>query len=146
MPTEYILNNLNSEVSCFCGSVYGDSLRRVREESDVLIIVESFDKKYKNLLSTALSTKVPEYLASGKIILAIGPDYSAAISYIRANNAGYCLTSIDKRDILNMLDLILQDNLDNKMRKIQNALRLARSRHNTTEVSLSIMREIEKII
>lgn len=138
------IQNKLEQAGCakFCGAVDHGQLNELRRKTDILVLVESFDKKYKELLSTAVSTKVPEYLASGKIILAIGPAYSASISYIKDHNAGYCITNLSKCEILGVLDKISHDPQKEKIQKIDNALELAISRHNKKRNSKLIMQSI----
>src|SRR5690606_16737246 len=73
--------------------------------SDILLHIESFRKKFKAKTLRALSTKIPDYLASGKLILAIGPSGIESIEYLRKNKAAYIISDIDKIyvSILNLI-------------------------------------------
>ena len=106
--------NLNTvkklEKNCCCtykGSVFGKKLEKIVDEANVLVHVESFDKKYKNLLETAISTKIPEYMRSGKEILVVGPSYSASVDYIFRHKIGSCITEKDIKSIPEILHKML---------------------------------------
>lgn len=93
-PQEGVLRKLHRPpYSRFMGSVGPDDLIETMNKYDVLVHVESFGlrERYKTRLS--ISTKIPEYLASGKIILAIGPPEVASIKYLDTNRVGYVVTS-----------------------------------------------------
>ncbi len=64
---------------------------------DVPVHVESFtaiDSQYTRL---SISTKIPQYMASGKPILAIGPKGLSSIKYIERTNSG--LVCVNEHDI-----------------------------------------------
>ena len=55
---------------------------------DVLLHVESFDPVITRHTRLSLSTKLPQYLAAGRPVLAIGPGANASISLIERTGAG----------------------------------------------------------
>lgn len=59
----------------------------ILEKSDVLLFVESLDKKYNKKARLSFSTKITDYFESGKCVLAIGPADSASLEYLRVENA-----------------------------------------------------------
>lgn len=77
----------------FCGSVYGEELNRVKGEADILVHVEAFEKRYRQLTYTAMSTKISEYMGSGQTILAVGPEEAASIEFLKDNNAALVVTN-----------------------------------------------------
>ena len=110
------------------GSVYGKALFEKKEETDILLLVESFDKKYKNLLETAVSTKVPEYMNSQRAILAVGPKYSAAVDYLRVNDLAEVVSEEDVQKIINAIEKIIQNDLKRNER-IEKAQELVKKCH-----------------
>lgn len=69
---------------------------RIISESDVLLFVESFEQKYKNTARLSFSTKITDYLGSGKCILAIGPDDIAPIEYFTEEEAALIVTDLNE--------------------------------------------------
>lgn len=56
----------------YMGSVVGNALTKAIEESEALLHIESDDEKYMKRTRLAVSTKIPEYMASGRVIIAYG--------------------------------------------------------------------------
>lgn len=103
----------------FCGAVYGDELVKAWERADILVHVESFDKKYRNILSTAISTKIAEYMCSGRPILIVAPEYSESARFIKRLNAGMVIHSNIEKDIQRgILDIISNPYITEKRARI----------------------------
>ncbi|MDD4055311.1 MAG: hypothetical protein PHG42_05910, partial [Bacteroides sp.] len=68
------------------------------QQSDILVFVESFDSSVQDYTRFSVSTKIPEYLSTGKKILAIGPKGIASIDYLHNNNAAYIISDIGDLD------------------------------------------------
>lgn len=81
------------------------------DESDVLVYVESFVDKHKNTARLSFSTKIADYLGSGKCILAIGPDDIAPIEYLKEENAAIVVTDIS--DVKRNLEELYHEDLIN---------------------------------
>ena len=81
------------------------------DESDVLVYVESFVNKHKNTARLSFSTKIADYLGSGKCILAIGPDDIAPIEYLKEENAAIVVTDIS--DVKRNLEELYHEDLIN---------------------------------
>lgn len=69
---------------------------RVLENADIVVFAESLDPKYKNLARLSLSTKITDYLRSGKCIFAIGDKEIAPIDYLRRNDAAVIADSYEE--------------------------------------------------
>lgn len=69
---------------------------RVMNENDVVVFVESFEPQFCNVARLSFSTKICDYLASGKCILAIGPSNIAPIEYFKEEDAAVVATSKDE--------------------------------------------------
>lgn len=75
--------------------------------SDILLHVESFDAKIRKFTRFSMSTKIPEYLSTGKIILAVGPPEIASIKYLEENEAAITITDLsNKNQIKNQIKQI----------------------------------------
>ncbi len=106
-PSEKIINYLTIPGT----SLYGGSLSRKLmvnklNEADVLIFAESFDIEQIEKTRLSLSTKIPEYLSVGKLILAVGPKNIGSMEFLE--NVAVCVYNTD--DLMN----ILQKIIDNK--------------------------------
>mgnify|MGYP000913840090 CR=1 FL=1 len=78
------------------GFVTPEELKEHTSSSDILVFVESFDSTILEFTKLSLSTRIPEYLSSGKPILAIGPYEQGSIQYLKLNNAAFVATSLDE--------------------------------------------------
>lgn len=63
--------------------------------SDTLVHVESGDTHSMAVVALSVSTKIPEYLASGRSVLAIGPRGVASIDYLDRHDAAMVLEPDD---------------------------------------------------
>lgn len=61
------------------------------EKADVLLHIESFDSDLIDFTKYSLSTKISEYMFSGKPILLYGPEELAVYQYIQSNECGICV-------------------------------------------------------
>ena len=84
-----------------------NEVQNVIAKNDVLIFVESFEKKYKNIARLSFSTKITDYLSSGKCILAIGPNGIAPIEYLEDEDAAIVVTDVNK--IKDKLEYLLEN-------------------------------------
>lgn len=91
--------------SQFCGALDEQELKVVLNRSDILVHVESFDRRCVESTRLSISTKIPEYLSVGKPILAIGPSVVASVNYLR--DAALCVT--DPGDISPGVAALLSD-------------------------------------
>lgn len=65
------------------------------KNSDILLHIESFDKINRTFVKYSVSTKISEYFASKRLVLAFGPHEVASIALIKDNNFGCVLTDLD---------------------------------------------------
>ena len=73
--------------------VYNEKYNFVVKESDVLLHIESANKSCYSYAMLSISTKIPEYLISGKAVLAYGPKSLASLALIADNDIGYVIDS-----------------------------------------------------
>jgi hypothetical protein len=93
-----ISDNIKSKLnihgsSKFCGELDERGVRFVLNDADILVHVESFDRKCIESTRLSVSTKIFEYLDVGNKILAIGPSNIASMKFLKEN--AYCITSIE---------------------------------------------------
>lgn len=65
----------------------------IMTDADIVVFAESLDEKYKNIARLSFSTKITDYLSSGKCIIAIGGVDVAPIEYLIENDAAIVITS-----------------------------------------------------
>lgn len=117
--------------SKFMGGVSAAEIAGVYANSDILLHVESFDKKAVASTKYSFSTKIPEYLSAEKCVLAVGPSEVASVQYL-ADCA--CVIS-DGEDLFAALSKLINDN--DYRNKIKDKCR----RHYEKDFSLDKQRE-----
>lgn len=143
-PSKKVLNQLNiKNVMEFKGAINQKQLIDVRNKSDILIHVESFDKKNKYITRLSVSTKIPEYLLSERCILAIGPEDVASIKYIKNNNIGKVITTNKRKEMEQGINDIIQ-NRKERERFIINGAIIAKNRHSFVKNKEMVQNEIIK--
>lgn len=81
----------------FRGPVYGEELQKVKTESDYLLHIESMRKKFYMKTVLSVSTKIPEYLATGKYIIGYGIPWLASMKLLSDNKVGYVVDATGGR-------------------------------------------------
>lgn len=105
-----VLNSISiGNSSKFCGALDEKGVRTVQENADILVHVESFKKKDRKVTYLSVSTKISEYMAMKKCVLAIGPNDIASIEYIDEIKAGFVIKSKSTQEIDSVLDEIIKD-------------------------------------
>lgn len=128
-PNKRILRKLDlADVMSYNGSLDKKELIDARNNSDILVHVESFDRKNKYITRLSVSTKIPEYLASKRCILAVGPKDVASIKYIADNKSGEVINCLKKE---NMKKIIMEIITNRKKREtfIENANKILKEKH-----------------
>lgn len=93
----------------FKGAADTEALRTYRAEADALVHVESFDARNRHITRLSVSTKIPEYMAADRLILAVGPADVASIRYVREEDFGVVVASQAPRDVASALARVLAD-------------------------------------
>lgn len=109
IPSE-ILARLQAQPQLRCGpSLSQHQLASAMEDSNILVHVESFDEKMRTITRLSVSTKIPEYMASSRCILAVGPSDVASIQYLRENMYAHVIESDEVSVIRARLDMLISD-------------------------------------
>lgn len=141
-PTASILKKLNRPpVIQFCGSVFGEELYRIKGEADILLHVEAFDKKYRQLTYTAMSTKISEYLNSGRVVLGVGPKEAASIEFLEENKVALIVNTESKEVIKQQVKRYWED-FEQLKEMTERAKKLAEERFSKEENSVNIYKMI----
>lgn len=77
---------LNSNGCHFKGSVPKSEVDGIQKSADVVVFVESLEKKHRFDARLSFSTKLTDYFKNGKCIFAIGDKTIAPIVYLREND------------------------------------------------------------
>lgn len=88
----------DKENSCYMGCKPYSEVCEEMDKSDLVLFIESFDKK--NIKSTRLSfsTKIIDCMQSTAGILAIGPIEIASMDYLSRNNLGYIISDLSEME------------------------------------------------
>lgn len=103
------------------------SIKERLASADIVVHVESFDEEQILKTKYSFSTKIIDYLQSGSVILAIGPEEVASMRYIRGIPGSYVIS--DLQDIFSGLEELLKDAPNYQNRAIQ-IREFARQHHN----------------
>lgn len=98
---------LNKNGCSVKGALTLQEVKQVQADSDILVFVESLEKKYKNAARLSFSTKITDYLKSGKCIFAIGDKDIAPIDYF--NRYDSAVTASSYEEIAEKLDYLVKN-------------------------------------
>lgn len=95
------------------GALTLEQVKAVQKEANILVFVESLEKKFRNTARLSFSTKITDYLRSGKCIFAIGDKDIAPIDYFRRYDSAVTATSYEQisekvTELVNTPDLVLE--------------------------------------
>lgn len=99
-----------------------DSVLHEMRKYDAIVLPIGFRSDLRHLSEFNIATKMSECLASGTITLAIGPEYSAMIRYLKPYNAAVTVTSLKSAEVQDALERI-RDGAERRM-VLENAQRL----------------------
>lgn len=105
-----ITNLKNAKGLNYKGTITAEEVIEKIGESDILLHTEDFNKINIEKVKYSVSTKIPDSLASGKLLLAYGPEEVESINYIKRNNAGIVAT--DKERLIEMFNNIIDNTID----------------------------------
>ncbi|MBQ2815062.1 MAG: hypothetical protein IJE65_00110 [Clostridia bacterium] len=78
------------------GALSLDEVQAVQKAADILVFVEGLENRYKNIARLSFSTKITDYLKSGKCIFAIGDKEIAPIDYFNRYDSAITASSCDE--------------------------------------------------
>ena len=97
-PDRKIMASFEQSGVQFCGGLDSSGVITQMENSHFLLHVESFDKVNRTYVRYSISTKISEYLSSGRGIIAYGPHEVASIELLNNNSFGCCITDLDSSE------------------------------------------------
>lgn len=92
----------DSSITEFRDFLPHDRVNEVYDSADVLVHIESFEKERILYTKYSMSTKIPEYLSSGKPILCYAPNEIAVYQYVDNNKVG--ISCCDKETLMIAID------------------------------------------
>jgi len=123
------------------GSLNQDELKKTLNEAEILVHVEAFDRKSRTTTRLSISTKIPEYMVTGRCILAVGPKEVASMQYLQKNNIAEVCTSLDKKILKDKLRCIIKD-ADKRLAFGKRAQQIVSERHDATRTQITIKKHI----
>jgi glycosyltransferase involved in cell wall biosynthesis len=99
---KYALNRNGCTVK---GALTLDQVKVVQKQADILVFVESLEDKYRYTARLSFSTKITDYLKSGKCIFAIGDKEIAPIDYFTKYDSAVIASNYE--EIHNKLEQIV---------------------------------------
>jgi len=112
---------------------------------NILVHVESFDKKSIKTTRLSFSTKIPEYMVSNRCILAIGPEQVASMRYLKENGAALCISSTDRNEITQMIKEYLF-NSDYRVATAKRAKKVALENHDINKIQEKLYGDLKNSV
>lgn len=128
------------------GFVSNEKIVEEFSKADILLHVESSDLYYRSLTKLSVSTKIPEYLSTGRCVLGFGPKEVASMRLLDENQVGFVVSSDADENIIKdkLKELIsstsLREELANK------AYIYACERFDPKKIRKDFMEKINKIV
>lgn len=115
----------------------------IQEKADILLFAEDIDGPLSKKARLSFSTKITDYLRSGKCILALGNADTAPMEYFAETGAAVCVTEKDKIDeALNML-LTDRKKLNEYARR---AYECGKANHNGEKIRTTVEETIASLV
>jgi glycosyltransferase involved in cell wall biosynthesis len=120
-------------------------LSQAIREADVLVHVESDDPASVAVTSLSVSTKIPEYLVSGRSILAVGPRGLASIDYLEDHRAALVVEPQDPEGLDTAIEtLALADEARREL--ATRGFELASANHQAPKTRQKLWRHLEELV
>lgn len=116
-----------------CKPVPYHEVNNVMNQNDIVVFVEALEGKLNCIARLSFSTKIVDYIVSGKCILAIGAADLSPIEYLDSH--GLSLTATKKEDIYKVLETITPEVMHEK---IKNSLAFAKTTHNKRTIQNNV--------
>ncbi len=124
------------------GFVCGDMFRQKMLDSDVLLHIESDDAEYRSITRLSISTKIPEYMMSSRMILGFGPQELASMKLLNDNHLGVVINCDESEDKQKAIINNIIDNGELIKDYAARAYEYAKVHHNKNIISNQLRNEI----
>ena len=141
--SDNVISKLNVEnCSYLKGKRSFREIIEIESTADYVLHVESFEKKYVDLVKYSFSTKIIDCLQSGSCIIGIGPNNISSINYLKKIPGAYVINDIS--EIHNEIEkLVNNKNIYNDSVKIR---KFAVSNHDIKNNQKRIREDFESLI
>lgn len=126
----------------FYEAVPHERIDEVYQKADVLVHTEIESENLKGFFKYSISTKIPEYLATGKPILFYGPRDMKLFEYLLQNQVA--LTAGTKEELYECVKRLVSDEDFTEM--CENARCLAEKNHCASENQIKLYNAIETVL
>ena len=142
--TDKISDALNIGDSSFImGSVSGNEVLKIQREADMLVHIEPLDLKNKLYVRQSFSTKIVDYLAAARPILAFGPKDVASIDHFVKNNCA--IVADNENELHGKLCEVIHD--EHKLNKLSlSAFECGRRSHNKNDIDKMLKEDFEHLL
>ncbi|HYH60700.1 MAG TPA: FkbM family methyltransferase, partial [Solirubrobacterales bacterium] len=89
--------------------VFGDKFPGLLAEADILVLGYNFDPETERYVALSVPNKLPEYLASGAAILAVGPTEANGIEVVQSAELACCVTKRDPGELVGAIRRLVSD-------------------------------------
>jgi hypothetical protein len=110
MTTLQMKSALNIEgASQLYGAIPYEQAKKVLQESDIVLHVESFKAREIRRTRLSFSTKIVDCMQSGSCLLAIGPEETASIKLLKEHGIAQIVSSNSEEYIENVLRMLIEN-------------------------------------
>lgn len=123
-----------------CPPVPYEEVKSIMRDCDIMVFVEALTGKLNKIARLSFSTKIVDYISSGKCIFTIGPSDSAPIEYLRDHNIS--LVSSTEEEVYRNLLKINSETLKEYSTRVRE---FAIENHNKSKIQESLYRKIIEV-
>ncbi len=128
----------------FMKMISHDRISDLYKNADVLLHVEADDEENIPFIKYSISTKIPEYLATGKPFIFFGPSDIAMYRYLKENEIAYAVCR--NKDLKYVLAEVLHDMKLGKYRYGEEAVKFAQDYHSYSQVREKLRESLETAV
>ena len=115
--------------SKFMGECPYSKITEILKNADIVLHVESFDESSIELVRYSFSTKIIDCLQSGNVVMAIGPDTVASISYLKEIDGTVVID--DENKIFEIVSSLVNESAESLKLRAQRLREFALKNHNS---------------
>ena len=123
----------------FCKMVPHDQIIDVYEKADVLIHTETNDPLMQGFFKYSISTKIPEYLATGRLVLFYGPKELGLYRYLNENHVAVCAS--DHSELQDAINRICTNGIDDNIDNIKKRAYMLVKKNHDINVTREVLRK-----